>query len=72
MEHRLMTSEGREMQERDRHGRWTSGAGMEPRRIMMQVRMTRWEWECVKAHARQHGVCISVYVRRKLLDLMRL
>lgn len=43
---------------------------MEPRRIMMQVRMTPWEWDCVKTHAQQHGICISVYVRRKLLDLM--
>ena len=66
----MQTAAGREMQRRDHKGRWICGQGMEPRRIMMQVRMTPWEWDCVKTHAQQHGICISVYVRRKLLDLM--
>lgn len=59
------------MQERDRLGRWR-GRELVNRSIRMQVRLTPVEWEIVKQHAQSHGVCISVYVRRKLLDLLRL
>lgn len=59
------------MKQRDRLGRF-QGLCEVNRTIRMQVRLTPTEWEIVKQHAHDHGVCISVYVRRKLLDLLRL
>ena len=61
----------RAMLGRDRLGRY-EGLEEVNRSVRMQVRLTPTEWEIIKRHAHDHGVCISVYVRRKLLDLLRL